>query len=186
MFQDIGYLLSNYYDYYLYGIASTILLSVFGTVVGLFFGIFLAFGKGLKINSNDPWSHKIWIYPIHWLCNIYSIVVRGTPMMVQAMIFKYGCQLLGMNWNEILPGVPVFDGWMIAGLVVITLNTAAYMGEIITSGLNGIDKGQIEGATSLGMNKLQILFHVSLPQALRNVFRPLEMNGLSTSKTPLY
>ncbi len=168
MFNDIGYLLSNYYDFYLLGLASTLLLSIFGTVVGLFLGIFLAFGKGLKVNKNDPWYHKLWTYPIVWICNIYSIVVRGTPMMVQAMIFKYGCQMLGVNWNSILPGVPVLDGWMIAGLIVITLNTAAYMGEIIKSGLNGIDNGQIEGATSLGMNKLQILFNISLPQALRN------------------
>lgn len=168
MFSDIGYLLSNYYDFYLLGLVSTLLLSIIGTGVGLFLGIFLAFGKGLTIKKSDTWYHKLWVYPIVWLCNIYSIVIRGTPMMVQAMIFKYGCQMLGVNWNAILPGVPILDGWMIAGLVVITFNTAAYMGEIIKSGLNGVDNGQIEGASSLGMSKLQTLFYVSLPQALRN------------------
>ena len=168
MFEEMGYLLSNYYMYYLIGLASTLLLSIFGTGVGLFLGVFLAFGKSLQPSKNDPWYKKLWTYPIVWLCNIYSIVIRGTPMMVQAMIFKYGCQLLGVNWNYILPGVPVFDGWMIAGLVVITFNTAAYMGEIVKSGLNGVDVGQVEGARSLGMNKFQTLIYVTLPQALKN------------------
>ena len=90
-------------------------------------------------------------------------------MMVQAMIFKYTCQLVfKINWNVILPGLDVFNGWLIAGLVVITFNTAAYMGEIVRSGLNGVDNGQIEGARSLGLSSLQTLFLVALPQALRN------------------
>lgn len=88
--------------------------------------------------------------------------------MVQALIFKYGCQALGINWNNVLKGVDTWNGWLIAGMIVITLNTAAYMGEIVQSGLNGVDKGQIEGARSLGMNEMQTLWHVSLPQALKN------------------
>jgi ABC-type amino acid transport system permease subunit len=92
----------------------------------------------------------------------YSILIRGTPMMVQAMIFKYGCQALGVNWNSIAQGVQVFDGWFYAGIIVITFNTAAYMGEIVNSGLNGIDKGQLEGAASLGLSPFQTLMKVSL------------------------
>ena len=168
MFSEMKYLLENYYMYYLIGLASTLLLSIVGTGVGLLLGTFLAFGKDLKPVKNDPWYRKLWTYPIYWLCNIYSVVIRGTPMMVQAMIFKYGCQLCGVNWTLILPGVPVLDGWMIAGLIVITFNTAAYMGEIVKSGLNGVDVGQVEGAKSLGMNKFQTLFCVTLPQALKN------------------
>jgi putative lysine transport system permease protein len=101
-------------------------------------------------------------------CHGYSILIRGTPMMVQAMIFKYGCQALGVNWNSIAQGVEVFDGWFYAGIIVITFNTAAYMAEIVNSGLNGIDKGQIEGAASLGLSPFQTLMKVSLPQAIRN------------------
>lgn len=168
MFNDIGYLLSHYWHFYLIGLASTLLLSLVGTGVGLLLGIFLAFGKDLKPNKDDMWYTKCYSYPLYWLCNTYSLIIRGTPMMVQAMIFKYGCQMMGVNWNMVLPGVPVLDGWMIAGLIVITFNTAAYMGEIVKSGLNGVDIGQIEGARSLGMNKMQTLFYVTLPQALKN------------------
>lgn len=165
---DIGYLLTNYWSFYLQGIAATLILSIFGTVVGLIIGTFIAFGKNIKVSKEDSLLSKFWKYPIIWFCNIYSTVLRGTPMMVQAMIFKYGCQAFGINWNMILPGIPVFNGWLIAGLVVITLNTAAYMCEIIRSGLNGVDAGQIEAARSVGMTSLQALIYIALPQALRN------------------
>lgn len=168
MGEDISYLFSHYWQFYLKGTLSTIILSVIGTFGGLFLGIFLAFGKRLE-TKNFTWPQKIWRWPIKALCTLYSLVIRGTPMMVQAMLFKYGSQLIfNLNWNNVLPGVDTFNGWLIAGLIVITFNTAAYMGEIVIAGLNGIDVGQKEGARSLGMNSFQTLFHVTLPQALRN------------------
>ena len=92
-------------------------------------------------------------------------------MMVQALIFKYGCAALGLNWDNIrFNGVinNVLNGWFLAGLVVITFNTAAYMAEIVQSGLNGVDMGQVEGARSLGLNGSDASFFVVLPQAIRN------------------
>lgn len=164
---DISSLLSDYWQLYLNGALATILLSVIGTLGGLFLGVFLAFGKKLR-TQGEPWYKQLWKWPIKALCNVYSIVIRGTPMMVQAMIFKYSCQAMGINWNNVLKGVDTWNGWLIAGLIVITFNTAAYMGEIIQAGLNGVDKGQIEGAKSLGMTDMQTLFSVTLPQAIRN------------------
>jgi len=73
-----------------------------------------------------------------------------------------------VNWNNILPGIDVFNGWMVAGLIVITLNTTAYMGEVVLSGLRGVDPGQEEGARSLGLTANQTLWSIVLPQALRN------------------
>ena len=165
---DISYLLNNYFSFFLRGIASTILLSLLGTFGGLLLGVFLAFGMRVHIEANDPWYHKAWKRLIQFLCHAYSILIRGTPMMVQAMIFKYGCQAMGLNWNAIAPGIAVFDGWFYAGLIVITLNTAAYMGEIVKSGLNGVGSDPTEGALSLGMSRGETLFLVELPQALRN------------------
>lgn len=167
--EDVIYLLKNFLIFFIDGTISTIILAIFGTVVGLFIGIFLAFGKGIKINKDNPFIIKLLKLPVVIFCNAYSIIIRGTPMMVQAMIFKYGCQyILGVNWNLVFPGRSIFNGWLFAGLIVITFNTAAYMGEIIRSGLNGVDKGQIEGAKSLGLSPIKTLFLVSLPQALRN------------------
>ena len=152
------------------GIVSTLILSFFGTIVGLILGIFLAYGKKMNINSFDPLPLKIIKYIGKYFCSIYSLVFRGTPMMVQALIFKYSFQAMHVNFENIRFGNAnlILNGWLIAGLIVITINTAAYMCEIVISGLNGVDKGQIEGGKSLGMNNFQISFFIILPQALRN------------------
>ena len=165
---DISYLLSHYGRYFFLGTLSTLILAIVGTFGGLFLGVFLSFGESLSIRKGSPWYSRAWHGLVKGLCEAYSILIRGTPMMVQAMIFKYGCQALGLNWNAVAQGSEVFDGWFYAGLIVITFNTAAYMGEIVKSGLNGIDKGQLEGAASLGLSPFQTLIKVSLPQAIRN------------------
>ena len=158
-------------NYIGYGIISTIILALFGTGVGLIIGIFIAYGKGLKIKDTDKAIIKFLKGLVLGICQIYSTVLRGTPMMVQALIFKYGCQAIGINWNLInFPGSlnNVLNGWLFAGLIVITLNTAAYMGEIVRSGMNGVDQGQYEGARSLGMSASRTSLSIILPQALRN------------------
>ena len=80
---------------------------------------------------------------------------------------------MGINFGSFLTGVRIFDGWLVAGLIVITLNTGAYMGEDIRTGLNGLDVGQREAALSLGMSKFEALVKVVLPQALRNTLPTL-------------
>ena len=127
---DISYLLSHYWSNFLYGTLSTVILSIVGTFGGLLLGIFLAFAERVVIKKELKWYQKGWRYALKGLANFYSVLIRGTPMMVQAMIFKYGCQALGVNWNAIAPGIQIFDGWFYAGLIVITFNTAAYMSEV--------------------------------------------------------
>ena len=166
--EDIARLLSTYWRQFLLGLAGTLVLSIVGTGIGLLLGIFLALGKRMKPRPDDSWIAKAGKYTLVGLSSAYSAIVRGTPMMVQALLFKYGCMALGVNWNNILPGIDVFNGWMVAGLIVITLNTTAYMGEVVLSGLNGVDPGQTEGARSLGLTSSQTLWSVVLPQALRN------------------
>ena len=154
-----------------YGILSTLILAIFGTGVGLLLGIFLAYGKNVKIKQTDNGVIKTLKGACLGFCNIYSSVLRGTPMMVQALIFKYGCSAIGLNWNDLTPEgemSSLFNGWLIAGLIVITFNTATYMGEIVRSGLNGVDRGQFEGARSLGMSASRTSWSIILPQAIRN------------------
>lgn len=170
-FERIGDILNNYSYLIGYGILSTLILSIFGTFVGLILGIFLAYGKNVKIKEMDNFIIKGLKYLVLGLCNIYSIIFRGTPMMVQALVFQYGCQALGFNWAIIqFPSSlsNFLNGWFLAGLIVITLNTAAYMGEIVRSGMNGVDNGQYEGARSLGMSSSRTSISIILPQALRN------------------
>jgi len=154
-----------------YGVLSTVILAIFGTVIGLVLGILLAYGKNVKIKETDSKIIKFLKGFCLTICTIYSTVLRGTPMMVQALLFKYGCSAIGLNWGDIFFKGDinyVLNGWLIAGLIVITLNTAAYMGEIVKSGLNGVDVGQIEGARSLGFSASKTSVLIILPQALRN------------------
>lgn len=170
-FEKIFSIVSNNAKMIGYGILSTLILAIFGTGVGLLLGIFLAYGKNVKIKQTDNNAIKTLKGICLGFCNIYSSVLRGTPMMVQALIFKYGCSAIGINWNDLTPPGEIsslFNGWLIAGLIVITLNTAAYMGEIVRSGLNGVDQGQFEGARSLGMSASRTSWCIILPQAIRN------------------
>ena len=170
-FQKLGDILANNSELIFAGILSTLILSIFGTVVGLILGVFIAYGKNWKARPNTNKFVAFWIMVVRGFCTVYSVVLRGTPMMVQALIFKYGCAALGLNWDNIrFNGAinNVLNGWFLAGLVVITFNTAAYMAEIVQSGLNGVDKGQVEGARSLGMKGSDTSIFVILPQAIRN------------------
>ena len=110
------------------GIVDTIILAVFGTGVGLILGIFIAYGKNWKAKESDKEWLK-WIKRgVVGLANLYSTILRGTPMMVQALIFKYGCQAIGLNWGNIYFQGEIanyFNGWFIAGLIVITLNMSS-------------------------------------------------------------
>lgn len=153
------------------GITSTLILSIVGTVVGLLLGIPLAYGKMIKNNPLDSKIKRIIKVVIKAICNFYSTILRGTPMMVQALIFKFASQAIGISWGSMkFPSelLNVFNGWFFAGLIVITFNTAAYMGEVVISGINGIDAGQVEGAKSLGISPIRTTFSIVLPQALRN------------------
>ena len=170
-FEKIGNILAENSELIIAGILSTLILSIFGTVVGLVLGIFIAYGKNWKAKPTTNKFVAFWIGAVRWICTAYSVVLRGTPMMVQALIFKYGSAACGLNWDNIrFAGAinNVLNGWFLAGLIVITFNTAAYMAEIVQSGLNGVDKGQVEGARSLGMKSSETSIFVILPQAIRN------------------
>lgn len=170
-FDIIGDIFANWGDLILAGVLSTLILAFGGTIVGLLLGVPLAYGKTIIIKRYDIKIIKALKYFLKGFCNVYSTVLRGTPMMVQALIFKYGCQALGLNWgNIIFPGQinTVLNGWFIAGFIVITFNTAAYMGEVVISGINGVDTGQLEAAKSLGISSKKASFSIILPQAIRN------------------
>ena len=156
-FERVLYLLEKYGSEYLSGTLMTLLLALVGTIVGLIFGCGLAILRNLEINKNDHIIVKILKKVASYFSVGYIQVFRGTPMMVQAMIIFFGGAYIGFSWNL-----------TICGLIIITLNTTAYMAEIVRSGINSVDNGQIEAAKSLGMNSWQTMVYVVLPQALKN------------------
>lgn len=168
MLEHIDKLLSDYWVTFGYGVLNTLILAIVGTIGGLIIGVFVGQLRNLKSEKFDHWFVKAIKAIGRFFAWAYVTFFRGTPMMVQAIILF----TLSSVWTNI-PAAPlglgnVFNGYMYCGLIIITINTGAYMSEIIKSGMNGVSKGQNEAARSLGLSKGQTLFGITLPQALRN------------------
>lgn len=158
IFDQIGKILSKYYLWILKGVGYTLLVSLIGTIIGLIIGLLI----GVYRTMPKP-KHKF-VRGLkrvgEWILNAYIEIFRGTPMMVQAMVIFWGFALLndGKTLNVIF-----------SGLLIVSINTGAYMAEIVRGGIISIDKGQFEGSQAIGMTHFQTMIHVVLPQALRNI-----------------
>ncbi len=158
-FETVWYLIDTYASFFIRGIMFTLLLSIVGTLGGFILSLFLTVIRTSEIDDRrDSFMVKSLKKIGHYITQIYITVFRGTPMIVQAMIFYYGISRMRISW------------WtpLVAGLVVVTLNTTAYIAEVIRSGINGIDKGQMEAARSLGFSRRKAMFLIILPQAIKN------------------
>ncbi len=144
---------------FLKGTGMTMLVAITGTVIGFVIGLLVAVLKTIPINPGDNWLKKGMLYILRFLLASYIEVFRGTPMIVQAVVIFYGAmQYMGID----LPSTT-------AAIIVISINTGAYMAEIIRGGIISVDSGQTEGAHSLGMTHWQTMVNVVLPQAVRNI-----------------
>lgn len=166
LFSDLSYLVTEYGSLLVEGIRNTLLISIFGTIVGILLGLLLAIMRNQETHYKDNNLQKITKKIVKGIAIAYIDIVRGTPMMVQAAVFFYGFAYAGINLNP-----------LIAGFVVVSFNTAAYISEIIRSGINGINDGQIEAARSLGLSYFEAMRYIVLPQALKNTV-PALMNEL--------
>lgn len=167
----IGILIADDWQLFGYGIATTLILAVVGTLVGLLIGILVSQVRNWKNTPKDP----AWLKAVKTFCralaSIYVNFFRGTPMMIQGMIFFLLGPAIGITWTNMNPGGDVgriFNGYLLCGLIIICINTGAYMTEIVKSGMNGVDKGQTEAARSLGISKTRSLWGITLPQAIKN------------------
>ncbi len=148
--------LTRYGSMFVSGIKMTLGVSLFGTLFGLIIAIILASIRNIKIKKRDPLIKKIVVRFFDTLIKVYVTIFRGTPMMVQAMIIYYG--LVGLL--HFSPGE--------AGLIVVSINTGAYLTEVIKKGIDSVDYGQIEASLSLGMSPFLTLTHIVFPQAIKN------------------
>lgn len=158
-FPQVWFFLKYYYMSFLRGMGVTFIVSVVGTIFGFVLGIGLALLRKLDHPRNENKFVCFLKKFASGFAYCYIEFFRGTPMMVQAICIFYGVAYI----FEV--SIPT----LLAGFIIVSLNTAAYMAEIIRSGLNSIDQGQIEGSRSLGMNYGQTMFNVILPQAIKNV-----------------
>ncbi len=157
-FKDVVEIVAKYYPNLLRGVGYTMLIALTGTVAGLLIG--LATG----VLRTTPLSKNGFVRVLQKILNaviaVYVEIFRGTPMMVQAMVIYWGYAFA--TGGSTLPLIP-------SGIIIVSINTGAYMAEIVRGGIISIDKGQFEGASSIGMSHWQAMLHVILPQVLRNI-----------------
>lgn len=158
--QTLIYLFVTYYKIILFGLGVTILLSVVGTVGGFILAIGLTGLRSAEIDfKRDNKSEKFLKYVGKRLAKIYVTIFRGTPMIVQAMIIYYG-----------VAQANIFSWWspLSAGLIIVTLNTTAYISEVLRGGFESVDLGQMEAARTIGMSRKKAMRHIMWPQAIKN------------------
>lgn len=140
-------LLLEYKMFYLDGLKYTILISILSVLLGSVLGIVLSL---MKISNNKF---------LNLISTAYVEFFRGTPLLVQVYIIFYGINL----------DIPKFA----AGVFALSLNSGAYVAEIIRSGIQSVDNGQMEASRSLGLNYAQSMRHIIIPQAIKNVLPAL-------------
>ena len=154
-------------DMFATGILTTVELAVFGTIIAFFLALLLATLRILTVDKPDNDLVRFFKVVGANFAKFYSTVIRGTPMMVQALIiYNAGFAFLrgmGLSVTEI----NVFWSTFIAGLVTVSINSTAYMMEVLRGGLESVDPGQMEAARSLGLSQWQAMVRVVFPQGIK-------------------
>ena len=160
----VAFLLQKYGMLFLRGTGMTLLIALTGTVFGFIIGLLVAIVlatspmPSLGRKSAAAAVRDALLKAVQLLLGAYIQVFRGTPMIVQAVVIYYGAQYAGMYMDTTF-----------AAIFIISINTGAYMAEIIRGGVISIDKGQFEAAHAIGMTHWQTMTTVVLPQAIRNI-----------------
>lgn len=142
---------------FLRGAGMTLLISIIGTLIGTLIGLLVGVIRTIPVPERG--IKKVFLKIINIILSIYIEFFRGTPMIVQAMVIYYGsAQFLGIDINKI-----------VAALFIVSINTGAYMSEIVRGGIVSVDKGQFEAAQAIGMTHSQTMINVVLPQVIRNI-----------------
>ena len=158
-FTNVWTTLEKYYSFFLEGVQNTLIIAVFTVILGTILGILMAL---LRLSR---------VKPLQWIATAYIEFFRGTPLMVQLMFIFYGLPMIGVKFPEV-SFIPDFQRFA-AGIVAMSLNSCAYVAEIIRSGIQAVDIGQTEAARSLGFKKGQSMWLVVLPQAIKNILPAL-------------
>ena len=157
LFDWIFKLISEYGFQFLKGTGNTLIMAMVGTIVGFIIGLVVAVIRTIPEDENAGLLKRALHRLVNILLSAYIELFRGTPMLVQALIIHYSL-FAPMGMNPLL-----------SAIIIIFINTGAYMAEIVRGGIISVDKGQFEGAHALGMTHFQTMTRVVLPQAIRNI-----------------
>ena len=163
---------SGYGSAFLDGALNTLIVSFIGTAVGCIIGFGVGVVQTVPIEKKDPLWKRIILTIVNLLLKGYVELFRGTPMIVQSVFIYYGV-------------IMIFDYKMdiyFAALLIVSINTGAYMAETVRGGILSIDPGQTEGAKAIGMNHVQTMMNVIIPQAFRNIIPQIGNNFIINIK----
>ena len=172
---DIVGLWGKYGGSYLNGIKNTLILALVSTVIGCVIGFVCGILQTIPHSRNDSPVKRFFLALIRGIVRVYVEVFRGTPMVLQAVFVYYGLPYFTNN-------ALMFNNIWLAAILVVSINTGAYMAESVRGGIMSIDNGQTEGAKEIVMNHFQTMVYVILPQALRNIMPQIGNNFIINLK----
>lgn len=175
LFADILKLWGKYGGSYLTGMRNTLILALVGTVIGCVIGFICGVLNTIPYTDRDPLPKRVLLKLVRIIVRVYVEVFRGTPMVLQAVFIYYGLPYFTDN------AVKFTNIWL-AAMIVVSINTGAYMAESVRGGIISIDPGQTEGAKAIGMTHVQTMLNVILPQALRNIMPQIGNNFIINVK----
>ncbi len=158
-FTDIKNIALEYKSLILSGVGTTMLLALVATSIGFIIGLIVAVIRNIETNKRkNPFKYYI-MKIVDFLLACYVEIFRGTPMMVQAILIYYGIPyLFGIDTKV-----------MFTAFLVVSVNTGAYLSEVVRGGINSIDEGQFEACKAIGMTHSQTMINVVLPQTIKNI-----------------
>ena len=175
LINDIGRLLDVYWKTYLSGMGNTLVLAIVATLIGCVIGLVCGILNTIPYAKSDSPVKRFFLKLIRAIIRIYVEVFRGTPMVLQAVFIYYGVPYVTNNAMR-------FDSVWVAAILIVSINTGAYMAESVRGGIISIDPGQTEGAKAIGMNHFQTMTSVILPQAIRNIMPQIGNNFIINVK----
>ena len=172
---DVALLWGKYHGMYLDGVKNTLILALIATAIGCAIGLVCGVLNTIPYTKNDPLPKRFLLKLLRVVIRIYVEVFRGTPMVLQAVFIYYGLPYFSGNALR-------FDSVWAAAILVVSINTGAYMAESVRGGIISIDPGQTEGAKAIGMTHVQTMVSVIMPQALRNIMPQIGNNFIINVK----
>ena len=153
------------------GVGNTMVITFFALIIGMTLGVMIAMARSTwdrtsKNIARGPLKTIFWF--VNGICKVYITVIRGTPVMIQLMIIFF---IILTTTNK-----------MIVAIIAFGINSAAYIAEIMRSGIMSIDQGQIEAGRSLGFNYIQTMWYIVLPQAFKNILPALGNESIGLFK----
>lgn len=173
--QDVVLLWDKYHVLYLNGVKNTLVLALVATAIGCVIGLVCGVLNTIPYTKNDPLPKRFLLKLLRIVIRVYVEVFRGTPMVLQAVFVYYGLPYF-------TDGGLRFDNIWAAAILVVSINTGAYMAESVRGGIISIDPGQTEGAKAIGMTHVQTMVNVIMPQAIRNIIPQIGNNYIINVK----